>query len=137
MRTFIDTTNVGDSRWRPPLVAEDWHAVRSRTARTWRCTERSISKKKKRGVNKKARALWALRDAEEKGSSENPGGERQIESRTSVRRALWEVHMKSRTAALEEALRRTEDGQDGLRPLSQGEAKRERRFFVFLDFGVS
>ena len=28
LRTFIDTTNVGDKkRWEPPLVDEDWHAV--------------------------------------------------------------------------------------------------------------
>ena len=32
-----------------------------------------------------------------------------IECRASVRQALWEAHMKSPTAALEEALRRTED----------------------------
>ena len=34
--------------------------------------------------------------------------ERLIESRTSVRQALWEARMKSPTAALEEVLRRTE-----------------------------
>ena len=27
LRIFIDTTNVGDSRWRPPLVDEEGHAV--------------------------------------------------------------------------------------------------------------
>ena len=27
LRTFIDPTNVGDKRWRPPLVDEDWHAI--------------------------------------------------------------------------------------------------------------
>ena len=26
-RSFIDTTNAGDSRWRPPLEDEDWDAV--------------------------------------------------------------------------------------------------------------
>ena len=26
LRTVVDTTNVGDSRRRPPLVDEDWHA---------------------------------------------------------------------------------------------------------------
>ena len=29
LRTFIDTTNVGDNRWGPPLVDEGWHAVLS------------------------------------------------------------------------------------------------------------
>ena len=27
LRTSINTTNVEDSRWRPQLVNEDWHAV--------------------------------------------------------------------------------------------------------------
>ena len=27
LRCFINTTNVGDSRWWPPLVDEDWHAA--------------------------------------------------------------------------------------------------------------
>ena len=27
LRTFIDTTKVGDKRWGPPLVDEDWHAI--------------------------------------------------------------------------------------------------------------
>ena len=35
--------------------------------------------------------------------------ERQTENRTSVRQALWEAHMKSPTAVLEEALGRTEE----------------------------
>ena len=27
LRTFSDTTDVGDSRWGSPLVDEDWHAI--------------------------------------------------------------------------------------------------------------
>ena len=27
LRYFINTTNVGDSGWWPPLVGEDWHAA--------------------------------------------------------------------------------------------------------------
>ena len=27
LRTFIDTTNVGDSGWRPPFMDEDWDAT--------------------------------------------------------------------------------------------------------------
>ena len=26
VRTFIDTPNVGDQRWEPPLADADWHA---------------------------------------------------------------------------------------------------------------
>ena len=27
LRTVIDATNVGNSRWGPQLVDEDWHAI--------------------------------------------------------------------------------------------------------------
>ena len=27
LRTFLETTSVGDSRWVPPLLDEDWHAI--------------------------------------------------------------------------------------------------------------
>ena len=27
LRTFIDTTDVGDSGWGPPPMDEDWHAI--------------------------------------------------------------------------------------------------------------
>ena len=27
LRIVTDTTNEGDSRWGPPLVDEDWHAI--------------------------------------------------------------------------------------------------------------
>ena len=30
LRTYMDTTDVGDSRWVPPLVDEDWHAEEGR-----------------------------------------------------------------------------------------------------------
>ena len=76
LRSVIDTTNVGDSRVGPLLVDEDWRAVcqstkasRDRDGRTcatstWRCTNRSTSKKP--GVNKKARTLCLMRDVSRK-----------------------------------------------------------------------
>ena len=66
---------------------------------------------KKPGVNRKAKALWSMRDAKANGEAHHDQScERQNESRASVRQALWEPHVKSPTDALEEALRRTEDG---------------------------
>ena len=47
---------------------------------------------KKRGISKKAKALWSVRDAKA-----------QIDRRTSVRQALWEAHMKNPEGAVEEA----------------------------------
>ena len=65
----------------------------------------------KNRINKKARALRAGRDAKENEEDYfDPSCERQLESGALVRQALWEAHMKSPTAELEEALKRTEDG---------------------------
>ena len=66
---------------------------------------------KKPDNNPKAKALWLTRDAKTNGEAcYDRSSERPIESRTSVRQALWQAHMKSPAAALEEPLRRTEDG---------------------------
>ena len=63
----------------------------------------------KKGVNKKAKALWSIADPTANGEAYyDRNSERQIESRTAGRQALWEAHMKSPTAALKEALKRTE-----------------------------
>ena len=68
----------------------------------------------KPGISEKAKTLWSMRDSKTHGEAHNDrGSERQIESRTSVRRALRETHMKNPTAALVEALRR-KMAHDGL-----------------------
>ena len=78
LRTSIDTTNLKDSRRGPPLVMRtdmpffrpSTVASRDRNGRTCTtsvqsCIERSAIKKPR--VNKKARALWSIRDAQENG----------------------------------------------------------------------
>ena len=66
---------------------------------------------KKLGFTRKTKALWSMRDAKANGEAYyDQTNEQQVEGRTSVRRALWDAHMKSPTAALEEGFRRTEDG---------------------------
>ena len=53
-----------------------------------------------------------MRDAKANGEAHyDQISERQLENRASVRQALWESHVRSPTAALEEALRRTEEGR--------------------------
>ena len=65
---------------------------------------------KKPGDNKKAKALWTLKGAKDKGTGYfDLSSVQQIETRSKVRLALWEIYMRSPTAALEEALKRTED----------------------------
>ena len=78
LRTFTDTTDVGDSRWEPPLVDEDWHAICQATykgveeigmgehvLRKYVETHKAVNLKKPK-INKKARALWALRNAKKR-----------------------------------------------------------------------
>ena len=56
-----------------------------------------------------ARILWALRNGTDNWEYyHEPSSERQIENRALV--SLWEAHMKSPAAALQKALRHTEDG---------------------------
>ena len=70
---------------------------------------KDAEKLKKPGVNKKARALWTLKNAQEQGGGyQDPGSQRQMKGRASVRQAPWEAHLKSPTAAFEDALWRTE-----------------------------
>ena len=58
-----------------------------------------------------AKAFRMLRDANEEAYYDR-SSERQIASRATMRQALWEAHMQSPTAALEEVLRRTEAGAE-------------------------
>ena len=120
VRTFIDTTNVCDNGWVLPLVDEDWHAVcqaihkdveeqREVVYHKYVEMHKAINLKKSSG-SKKAIALWSMRDAKANGEAYYDRGGEHVENSSAVRQALWEAHVKSPTAALEEALRRTENG---------------------------
>ena len=62
--------------------------------RTWRCTKRSVNKKAR-----PLRPLRALKNAQESWEDyHDPSSEHLIESRASVRQAVWEAYMKSPTA---------------------------------------
>ena len=119
---------------------EDWQSARASlkatkvrggklcTTSTWRCTMRSILRNQ---GSTRRQGRWALRNLVEKREGhrdDDPRNERQM-SRASVRQALWEAHMESPMAALEEAL--------STRKTVKVEAKRERRFFFgwILTFG--
>ena len=78
LRTFTDTRKVGDNRCGPPLVDEDWHAPCQAIfqgvegseweTRYYKCVELHQGvKSKQSGDNKKARALWSLKEAKDKG----------------------------------------------------------------------
>ena len=71
---FFGTTEVGDSRWRPLLVDVDWHAicqaifcgVEGSGWETVYYNHKELHKAvkcKKSGENKKAKALWSLKEA--------------------------------------------------------------------------
>ena len=59
-RTFIDTSNVGDQRWEPPLVDEDCHAIRQAIYKGERSKVRNPRKIK-------SKVLLALKEANHKG----------------------------------------------------------------------
>ena len=65
---------------------------------------------KKAGHQQESKSAVVNERRQDNWRSYDRSSERQLESETSVRRALWEAHMKSPTAALERALGRTEDG---------------------------
>ena len=105
---------------KPPLVDEDWHAicqaiykgVEGPECENMYCTfvelQRAVNRKKP-GVNKKARALWSMRDAKENGEAHNDqSSERQIENRTAVWQAVEEAGMSSPTAHRERTKRTAE-----------------------------
>ena len=72
LRTLL---TVEDSRWGPPLVDEDWHAIcqaifqgvegigMGEHVLQVRVDTQSGPPQKKPAINKKARALWASRNA--------------------------------------------------------------------------
>ena len=71
LRTFIDTTNVGDKRWKSPHVDENWHATCQAIFQgvegsdwetmyyNWKLPE--AVKCKKSAENRKVMALWSLK----------------------------------------------------------------------------
>ena len=149
LRTFIDTTEVGDSRWGPPLVDEDWHAIcqaifQGVEGSGWEivchnCKElHKAVKCKKSRENKKARALWSLKDAKRQRNRFLRSWQcAEDYTRSQVRLDLWAIHLKSPTAALADALRRTEDGAAMAQSSAAGGAKREHpseRVFEFRSF---
>ena len=93
LRTFVDTTNVRDSRWEPPLVDED---CRANCQAICKSVERAVWENlytskigmhkainfKKTGVNKKAKALWSIGEGKAIGEAYyDRSNERQIASR--------------------------------------------------------
>ena len=64
---------------------------------------------RKSGEHKKAKALWSFTEAKDKRiDGYDRGSVQRIQTRSHVRLDLWAVHLKSPTAALANALERTE-----------------------------
>ena len=100
--TFIDTKNVGNERWKPPLVDEDCHAFcqaifQGVEGPGWEAMHGQYKdlhcavKSKKSGENKKAKVLFRFDKSKDKGADFYDA-----------------VHLKNPTAALAKTLDRTE-----------------------------
>ena len=124
-----------------------WRNALSSTPRTW---ETASMQQRRRGtgwkvihhkqvevhnavkLHKLIRGSTSVEKRQRKGTNfHDPSSERQLDSRTAVRQALWEAHMKSPTGMLE-TLRRTEDGPRRARSSAAGG---NEAFFDF-DCGV-
>ena len=81
LRSFINTATVGASRWEPPLVDEDWHAICHAIYKgvggsgvgkvlPQVCAEiiRTVNVRHP-SVNHRANTLWEVREAKEKGDA--------------------------------------------------------------------
>ena len=77
LRTFIDTSNVGDRRWRSPLVDADWHPFSQAVLQGVEGPEweamchhhkglHQAVQSKKSGENRKAKVLWAMKEVKDR-----------------------------------------------------------------------
>ena len=93
-----------DNRWGPPVADEDWKEWRDCTTTWWNYMLQSTFGSW--ATITRERLCGMLRVAEAQGEAYNDrSSERQIESEIMVRRALWEAHVQSPTAALEVGVR--------------------------------
>ena len=114
--TFNDTTNVGgkkDGGHRSCMRTGTPSARPFSKSRRTRVGSHVLSHKaakcKKTLENKRAQALWSLKEAKDKGTDfHDLGRVQKIQTRSQVRLALWAIHLKSPTAALANALEQTE-----------------------------
>ena len=84
---------------------------------------------KKSGEKKKARALWTLKEAKDKGIDfYDLGSVQKVRTRSQVRLDYWAIHLKSPTAALADALRRTRDGAGRAQSSVAGGSERRATF---------
>ena len=109
LRTFVDTTDVGDNRWGPHLMDEHWHAIchaifKGVEGAEWRITHDG--------------------QPEEAGRREK---EKQIDDRSQVRSALWETTFEKSSGA-----RRNVEAHRGKKELEERNLlQRVRRRLVF------
>ena len=103
LRIFIKTTNVRDQRWEPPQVDAEFHRESKDQSRTPCTTHKDLHhavKSKKSGENKKAKVLWAMNEAKDRGEDYHDTNRRQeeIQTKDQFRLNLWASHQKSLTA---------------------------------------
>ena len=140
LRIVVDITKMGDSGWDHrswmrtgmQFVKPSTEASRGAEGEIFYHKNAELHKavNLKKLASEKTKTLLANVAKTNEEASNDRSSESQIESRTSVRRALWEAHMKSPTAALEEALRRT---KNGARRAQSCAARRSETNFFFIE----
>ena len=107
LRTFIYTTNVGNKRWEPPPVDQDWHSFcqdmfQGVEGPEWEATYfrykdlHQAVKNWKYGENKKGEVLRALKEAKDRGVDFHDSSQvKEIKTRGHVRLDLWAIHLEN------------------------------------------
>ena len=119
LRTFHDTTDVGDSRCSPRLVDKDWHAIceaifQGVEGSEWKimyCNDKELHEAFKCVKSGKQEGQGALVSEKTKDKGiylYDLGNVQQIQTRSRVRLVLWAIHLQSPASALADALERTE-----------------------------
>ena len=105
LRTFIDTSNVGDQRWGSPLVDAEWHASCQAIfqgpeweAFDYHCKDlHQAVKSKTFGESKKSKVLWAMKEAKDRGVGfPDMNHRKEIQKRAHCRLNLRAIHQKTR-----------------------------------------
>ena len=98
-RSFNNTASVGASRWSPPLVDEDWHAMcpaicKGVEGAQWeKMCYKFVEMNNEENV-RRAKAHWKIRDARERGDAHyDQTSEQHIVNRDAVRQDLWNKHV--------------------------------------------
>ena len=112
LRTFMDTSTVGDQRW--GASASRRGLARRVGSHVLPLQGNAPGGEKARNLEKtkKAKVLWTMKEAKDKGVDfYHTNHQKEIRTRAQFRLNLWAIHLKNPTAALAKALECLDQGE--------------------------